>query len=147
MQTDSSFTFVLFGGTGDLAMRKILPALYEAHRAGMLNASGKIFAVARHAGDLHEYIQWVEEHVKPHASKQAIDADTWASFLARIAFLNIDLSKQEEFTQLRDMIRACRHPCVLSGHRTFAVRADLPWVCVGGSERKRAHRSREAAWL
>ena len=36
MQTDSSFTFVLFGGTGDLSMRKILPALYEAHRAGML---------------------------------------------------------------------------------------------------------------
>ena len=45
MQTDSSFTFVLFGGTGDLSMRKILPALYEAHRAGMLAPGGKIFAV------------------------------------------------------------------------------------------------------
>lgn len=29
MHTDSSFTFVLFGGTGDLSMRKILPALFE----------------------------------------------------------------------------------------------------------------------
>jgi glucose-6-phosphate 1-dehydrogenase len=51
MFTDSSFTFVLFGGTGDLSMRKILPALYEAHRAGMLAEGGKIVGVARHAED------------------------------------------------------------------------------------------------
>ena len=51
MFTDSSFTFVLFGGTGDLSMRKILPALYEAHRAGMLAESGKIVGVTRHVED------------------------------------------------------------------------------------------------
>ncbi|MFP3701524.1 hypothetical protein SB758_39235, partial [Burkholderia sp. SIMBA_013] len=44
--TDSGFTFVLFGATGDLAMRKILPALFEAHRSGMLGESGKIVGVA-----------------------------------------------------------------------------------------------------
>ena len=47
MQTDSNFIFVLFGGTGDLSMRKILPALFEAHRGGMLAPAGKIVAVAR----------------------------------------------------------------------------------------------------
>ena len=49
MQNDSNFTFVLFGGTGDLSMRKILPALFEAHRGGMLAEGGKIVAVARAA--------------------------------------------------------------------------------------------------
>ena len=40
------FAFVLFGGTGDLAMRKILPALYAAHRDGMLAPDGRIISVA-----------------------------------------------------------------------------------------------------
>ena len=109
MQTDSSFTFVLFGGTGDLSMRKILPALFEAHRAGgMLADSGKIVAVARHAADRSEYLQWVNEHVKPHVSKNGVDEAAWASFLERIEFVKIDLGKPEDFVQLRDAIRICR---------------------------------------
>ncbi|MDL5466825.1 hypothetical protein QSI21_23870, partial [Enterobacter hormaechei] len=63
MQNDPSFTFVLFGGTGDLAMRKILPALFETYDSNMLNQTGRIVAVARHAADRDEYVKWVEEHV------------------------------------------------------------------------------------
>ena len=47
MQNDPSFTFVLFGGTGDLAMRKILPALFEAYDSNMLNQTGRIVAAVR----------------------------------------------------------------------------------------------------
>ncbi|MFM0592907.1 glucose-6-phosphate dehydrogenase [Paraburkholderia dilworthii] len=114
MQIDSSFTFVLFGGTGDLSMRKILPALFEAHRAGgMLADSGKIVAVARHASDRADYIRWVNEHVKSHVSKNGVDETAWASFLARIEFINIDLSKAEDFVQLREVIEG------LPGIRVF----------------------------
>ena len=105
MFTDSSFTFVLFGGTGDLSMRKILPALYEAHRAGgMLADSGKIVAVARHIADRAAYIDWVNEHVKPHVSKNGVDETAWASFLDRIEFVKIDLGNPEDFTLLRDAL-------------------------------------------
>src|ERR1700744_5683888 len=104
MQTDSSFTFVLFGGTGDLSMRKILPALYEAHRAGMLAEGGKIVGVARHAEDRAGDIEWVNEHVKPHVSKNGLDEAAWASFLDRIEFVGIDLGKPEDFALLRDAV-------------------------------------------
>ncbi|CAH2776436.1 MAG: Glucose-6-phosphate 1-dehydrogenase (EC [uncultured Paraburkholderia sp.] len=106
MQTDSSFTFVLFGGTGDLSMRKILPTLFEAHRAGgMLADSGKIVAVARHVADRSEYLQWVNEHVKPHVSKNGVDEAAWASFLARIEFAKIDLGNPDDFVLLRDAVK------------------------------------------
>ncbi|CAB3745919.1 glucose-6-phosphate dehydrogenase [Paraburkholderia humisilvae] len=104
MQTDSSFTFVLFGGTGDLSMRKILPALYEAHRAGMLAPSGKIFAVARHIDGREQYLQWVNEHVRPHVSKARFAEDAWRAFLDRIDFVGIDLGKAEDFVLLRDAV-------------------------------------------
>ena len=42
-----SFDLVLFGGTGDLTWRKLMPALFQAWRHGKLPAGGRILAVAR----------------------------------------------------------------------------------------------------
>ena len=42
-----SFDLVLFGGTGDLAWRKLMPALFQAFRHGKLPPGGRILAVAR----------------------------------------------------------------------------------------------------
>ncbi|OFT91434.1 glucose-6-phosphate dehydrogenase, partial [Burkholderia sp. HMSC10F09] len=107
MHTDSSFTFVLFGGTGDLSMRKILPALFEAHRANMLAQSGRIVAVARHESDRAGYLEWVDTHVKPHAAKaagSAFDQAAWQSFLERIEYVKLDLGRAEDYAVLRDAV-------------------------------------------
>ena len=46
-----SFDLVLFGGTGDLAWRKLMPALFQAFRHGTLPSNGRIIGVGR--DDLH----------------------------------------------------------------------------------------------
>jgi glucose-6-phosphate 1-dehydrogenase len=104
MQNDSNFTFVLFGGTGDLSMRKILPGLYEAHRSGLLATRGRIVAVARAAEDLPAYLGWVEEHVKPHVSKKHFDETAWKGFLARFVYVRLDVGRAEDFKLLRDTV-------------------------------------------
>jgi glucose-6-phosphate 1-dehydrogenase len=74
-----SFAFVLFGATGDLAKRKILPALFEAHRAGLLPTDGKIVGVAR--GELDEvgHRDWVSTHVREHLAAGLTDAPAMKS--------------------------------------------------------------------
>ena len=42
-----SFDLVLFGGTGDLAWRKLMPALFQAFRHGTLPEGGRIIGVGR----------------------------------------------------------------------------------------------------
>ena len=42
-----SLDLVLFGGTGDLAWRKLMPALFQAFRHGTLPESTRIIGVAR----------------------------------------------------------------------------------------------------
>ncbi|WP_225721218.1 glucose-6-phosphate dehydrogenase [Candidatus Vallotiella sp. (ex Adelges kitamiensis)] len=103
MQVDTGFTFVLFGGTGDLAMRKILPGLYQAHRSGLLPAAGRIAAVARGFCNREAYIQWMHTHVRHHV-KPASDDVSWNDFLERILFVRIDLGQPEDYTVLRDTI-------------------------------------------
>ncbi|RDJ99687.1 glucose-6-phosphate dehydrogenase [Paraburkholderia lacunae] len=104
----SGFAFVLFGGTGDLAMRKILPALYAAHRDGMLAQDGRIVSVAQTALDGSSYLQWVDEHVKPHIPGAPTDDAVWRSFLDRIGYVALDASQPEAFSSLRDTLGALR---------------------------------------
>ena len=47
MRTLPDFDMVLFGGTGDLAMRKLLPALYQQVKAGTVSPGSRILAAAR----------------------------------------------------------------------------------------------------
>lgn len=43
----NNFDMVIFGATGDLSMRKLLPCLYQAHAAGLLHPQGRILGVSR----------------------------------------------------------------------------------------------------
>ena len=58
-----SFDLVLFGGTGDLAWRKLMPALFQAFRHGTLPEGGRIIAVAR--DDLAEAVSEVSDPSRP----------------------------------------------------------------------------------
>ncbi|MBB5501977.1 MULTISPECIES: glucose-6-phosphate dehydrogenase [Paraburkholderia] len=102
------FAFVLFGGTGDLAMRKILPALYAAHRDDMLAPDGRIVSVAQTALDHGGYLKWVEEHVKPHLPGTAIDPAVWEGFLERITYVALDASQPDSFSLLREALATGR---------------------------------------
>ncbi len=108
----SSFAFVLFGGTGDLAMRKILPALYAAHRDGMLAPDGRIVSVAQTPLDSSGYLRWVDEHVKPYAQATATDDAAWRGFLERLAYVALDVSQPDAFSLLGDTLGAARGKCI-----------------------------------
>ncbi|TAL56480.1 glucose-6-phosphate dehydrogenase [Pandoraea sp.] len=99
-----SFTFVLFGATGDLSLRKVLPALYRAHRSGQLSDDGHIVAVARKSLDSDGYRAWAQEQVRPHLDIARLDEDDWQRFLGRMTYVALDLACQDDFTQLRDAL-------------------------------------------
>ncbi|MFN3581446.1 MAG: glucose-6-phosphate dehydrogenase, partial [Pseudomonas sp.] len=54
---------VVFGGTGDLALRKLLPALYYLHRDRHLHADTRVLALARAKHDRNSYQQLLHRHV------------------------------------------------------------------------------------
>ena len=56
-----SFDLVLFGGTGDLTWRKLMPALFQAWRHGKLPAGGRILAVARDERSDTEYRRFIKD--------------------------------------------------------------------------------------
>ncbi|MGI4813126.1 MAG: glucose-6-phosphate dehydrogenase [Janthinobacterium lividum] len=104
MHANPSFTFVLFGGTGDLSMRKILPALYQAHRDKTLDPAGRLIAVARAATDRDDYLKWVDKSVRPRIRAEEFDAETWRSFRERIDYVRLDVTKKAAFAELKQAL-------------------------------------------
>lgn len=96
-----AFDFVIFGGTGDLTMRKLIPSMYYHYKAGLLDVGGRIIGVARTQISLEDYRAMVDEKAKPNIESDEFDDQTWQSFLELIYYLAIDVTTREGFEDLK----------------------------------------------
>lgn len=98
-------TFVLFGGTGDLAKRKIIPALFSAFVNGRLDASFQFIGAAREKIDDAEYRSRVEASIATYASKEGTpDPAKVQAFLTQVFYAKIDARVAEDFEHLKTRI-------------------------------------------
>lgn len=75
--------FVLFGATGDLAARKLLPGLFHLYHAGMMPEDFRIIGSGRHAPD--DFAAHVEDALRTHGRKE-LD-DSWQEFSKKLSFV------------------------------------------------------------
>ena len=99
MKTLPDFDMVLFGGTGDLAMRKLLPALYQQVKAGTVSPGSRILTAARKKLSREEFLELAETSCKPFLGA-AYDADTWKAFAARVDYLPMDAQEAGSYAPL-----------------------------------------------
>src|ERR1700758_863976 len=74
------FEIVLFGGTGDLAMRKLIPALYQRFVAGQFDTRTRVLAAASSALSRAEYINRALEHSREHLAAGEFNQARWSEF-------------------------------------------------------------------
>ncbi|ADG80775.1 Glucose-6-phosphate 1-dehydrogenase OS=Tsukamurella paurometabola (strain ATCC 8368 / DSM /CCUG 35730 / CIP 100753 / JCM 10117 / KCTC 9821 / NBRC 16120/ NCIMB 702349 / NCTC 13040) OX=521096 GN=zwf PE=3 SV=1 [Tsukamurella paurometabola] len=82
--------FVVFGGTGDLTVRKLLPALYLRDRDGQLPDDTRIIAVSRAGLDAAGYRDKVHGELERFVTSDALDEAVVDRFLRRLEFAGID---------------------------------------------------------
>jgi glucose-6-phosphate 1-dehydrogenase len=106
MSIDTGFDLVLFGGTGDLAWRKLMPALFQAHRHGKLPPGGRILAVARDERSDDDYRRFIQDRFADvDAAKRPSDAE-FAEFAKLIFYRRMDVSRAEDYAALRMWVQA-----------------------------------------
>src|SRR5512143_46189 len=74
---------VLFGATGDLAKRKLVPGLYNLHQDGLLPEGFAVIGVGRSIGSLDEFRAQARANVT-RFSRTPLDGATWDAFAAKI---------------------------------------------------------------
>ena len=101
-----SFDLVLFGGTGDLTWRKLMPALFQAMRHNKLPEGGRILAVARDERSDEAYRAFIRERfAEVEASKRPTDEE-FERFASMLFYRRMDLSKPEHYAGLKAWVDA-----------------------------------------
>ncbi len=98
------FDFILFGGSGDLSLRKLIPALYFRHCADQLPEDGRIICAARTDTDSEGFRKILEADSKKHIEADHLVESHWQSFLQRVHYLKIDVTQPEDFDGLKTML-------------------------------------------
>lgn len=95
-----SFDLVIFGGTGDLAWRKLLPAMFQAFRHGSLPTDGRIIGVGREAMTDEAYRTQIKTRFDAVAPTKRPNSDEFDRFATSLFYLQMDLSKGEYYANL-----------------------------------------------
>ena len=74
------FDIIIFGGGGDLALRKLLPAMYRAYQEGNLPEGSRILPTVREESKRAEYIETAHKALQEFLSKGEFNAKDWKAF-------------------------------------------------------------------
>ncbi len=99
------FDLVIFGGTGDLARRKILPGLFRRFRSGQMPEGSRIIGAARGDLDRAAYQDTIRKAIEEFVPKGARSKEDVAGFLELLDFVKIDATGEGGWKELADMLR------------------------------------------
>jgi glucose-6-phosphate 1-dehydrogenase len=111
--------FVLFGATGDLAHRKVIPAIYQLWRTNLLPAEFGLVAVARRPYSDEAFAAEVRASVEKYARVLPIDEAAWAELAKRITYQQLDFGDDGGFDRLVERLDALDAERGTAGNRVF----------------------------
>ena len=97
-------TFTIFGGTGDLTFRKLLPALYNMEAADKEGLSTQIVIVGRRDYTSETYRDLAREWVEKFA-RLAYTVDVYERFSRRIIYYRMDITEEESYEGLNEFYK------------------------------------------
>ena len=107
----SPFDLVVFGGAGDLAYRKLLPALYHRHRDGQLPTRARIIGVSRRGMSDQDYRNATAEALSEHVAEGERDDADVRTFLERLYFVSVDAQSDRGWNDLKQILEAGSDCC------------------------------------
>ncbi|MGM0439613.1 MAG: glucose-6-phosphate dehydrogenase [Chlamydiota bacterium] len=96
---------VIFGATGDLAHRKLMPALYNLAIEDRLPSQFICVAFARRPKDSETYRQEVRNSLQEHSRSQPIDEKVWEEFSQRIIYHQAELDNPADYSTLKSLLQ------------------------------------------
>ncbi|MBM3617937.1 MAG: glucose-6-phosphate dehydrogenase, partial [Alphaproteobacteria bacterium] len=95
---------VIFGGTGDLSLRKILPALFYRFKEEQLNPAGRVIVLGRSEMPRNEFIALVHDNCKGYIPAKDFDDKTWQDFSKKLHFVRVDSGDSDSYGALAQVL-------------------------------------------
>lgn len=98
-------TIVIFGATGDLSQKKLLPALYHLQADDRLTADTRIICMGRRESSQQEWHELVTEYVSPRV-RGGVDNDLLQTFLKKVHYFKCDINDAASYQELKQLLSA-----------------------------------------
>ena len=102
------FDLVIFGGTGDLARRKILPGLFRRYCAGQIEGDVRIIGAARGEMDTEGYRQFASDAIVASDEGAGANRGNLEAFLQMLHYVVVDAMGDDGWEELAGIIRSDR---------------------------------------
>lgn len=112
-------TFVIFGATGNLSQKKLIPALYHLEEAGRLPQDMRVLGVGRRDWDDEKWRSVVEEWLSPRV-RSGLDAEVFKRFRARLYFFRGDLEDADVYQRLHAHLDGPDYPSNIAFYMSLA---------------------------
>ncbi|AJS60094.1 glucose-6-phosphate dehydrogenase [Paenibacillus sp. IHBB 10380] len=111
--------FFLFGATGDLARRKLFPAIYSLYREGKLAEDFAVIGVARRERSQDEFREDLFNSIQEFCRYKAEDNEEWHSFAQHFEYKSLDINNVDGFRELREQTEQIEARYQVPGNRIF----------------------------
>jgi glucose-6-phosphate 1-dehydrogenase len=100
------FDCVVFGATGDLTLRKLLPALYYRFRDGQMPEGSRVIGAARSDLDDNAFRQRAEDALRQHVDDRDLDTGTMQRFQHLLHYVRLDATRRDaDWAALKAVLR------------------------------------------
>ena len=117
---------VLFGATGDLAKRKLLPGMFHLSQVGLMPAGFRIVGAARHAIEVEEFREQARQAIEA-SGRQDMSPATWSPFADSLRFAGVG----DGFEPLAEAVAVAREE--LGGEAGVLYYLSLPPAAMAGT--------------
>ena len=141
-------TLVIFGASGDLTARKLIPALYHLAKDGQMPADFRIIGFARRAKSAASWRAELREALEAFSRSQPVDAAVWEAFAQRVDYCQGDLADAAAYAKLAAAIRALPTPELQHNLLFYLATSPSQFSVVAGHlhEAKLLHRDGQGHW-
>jgi glucose-6-phosphate 1-dehydrogenase len=119
VRTPQPCAVVIFGATGDLTKRKLLPALYNLALENLLPAGLSVVAVARRAMTNEQWRCYVRDALNEFSRHRPMDPAVWESFSQGLFYLQTEFHNLAGYEQLGHLLQQIDQERGTSGNRLF----------------------------
>ncbi|MEZ5922832.1 MAG: glucose-6-phosphate dehydrogenase [Hyphomicrobiaceae bacterium] len=103
------FDMIVFGATGDLAARKLFPALYHRDFVGQLPDDARIIGTSRRELTTADFTTLVETAISEHVGIDERDPAILKRFLSRLDYVAVDAAGDNGWPELKKVVGAPSH--------------------------------------
>src|SRR5579871_6210971 len=102
-RTGDACAMVIFGASGDLTKRKLIPALYNLAKENLLSKEFALVGMARNEMTSEQFRDMISKEIGEYATTK-IDPDLWHWFARRIYYVSGDIEKPESYQELSKVL-------------------------------------------